>query len=56
MRSFAVSGGECDLLGSQQWQWLTEQLSDSTPVAFTIIASGIQVRRINVFIKYVEMC
>lgn len=43
VRSFAVHGRNCDLLGNEQWKWLEEQLHDQTPVALTIVTSGIQV-------------
>ena len=43
VRSFAVSGTSCDMLGEKQWKWLEEQLNDPTPVALTIVTSGIQV-------------
>ena len=43
VRSFAAYGKNCDLLGKEQWKWLEEQLNDQTPVAFTIVTSGIQV-------------
>jgi hypothetical protein len=44
VRSFAVFGTKCDLLGNEQWKWLEEQLDDQTPVALTIVTSGIQVK------------
>lgn len=47
VRSFAVYslfGKNCDMLGDEQWRWLTEQLDDPTPVALTIVTSGIQVK------------
>ena len=43
MRSFGVFGTNCDMLGDKQWKWLEEQLDDPTPVALTIVTSGIQV-------------
>ncbi|XP_046846243.1 uncharacterized protein LOC124439979 isoform X2 [Xenia sp. Carnegie-2017] len=43
VRSFAVHGKECDILGDKQWQWLEKQMSDPTPVALTIVTSGIQI-------------
>ena len=45
VRSFAVHGKECDILGDKQWQWLEKQMSDPTPVALTIVTSGIQVSK-----------
>lgn len=44
VRSFAVYGRNCDLLGNEQWKWFEEQLNDQTPVALTIVTSGIQVK------------
>ncbi|CAB3990365.1 Hypothetical predicted protein [Paramuricea clavata] len=43
VRSFAVFGTKCDLLGNEQWKWLEEQLDDQTLVALTIVTSGIQI-------------
>lgn len=44
VRSYAVYGSKCDLLGSDQWRWLEKQFDDQTPVALTIVTSGIQVK------------
>lgn len=44
VRSFTVYGPNCDMLGEQQWQWLEAQLDDPTPVALTLVTSGIQVQ------------
>ncbi|CAB4026594.1 Hypothetical predicted protein, partial [Paramuricea clavata] len=43
VRSFTVFGTNCDMLGEEQWKWLEEQLDDPTPVAFTIVTSGMQI-------------
>jgi hypothetical protein len=43
VRSFAVFDEHCDILGDKQWKWLEEQLDDPTPIALTIVTSGIQV-------------
>ena len=55
VRSFAVYGRNCDLLGNEQWKWLEEQLNDQTPVALTIVTSGIQVKFDNFFCIFISL-
>jgi len=42
VRSHYVGGGECDILGKEQWEWFKRQLEDDSP-SMTIVGNGLQV-------------